>query len=90
MLDDAPTTKTAEMNMVCSWQPQSDWRSADVLSAGEGLDDDHRGTAMPAYKGGAVATVTGAVVAVFSGRGRWRLMQKLSDGGDIVFTVGIG
>src|ERR1700722_124156 len=60
--------KTAELNVACSWQPRRDRRSADVLSAGEGLDDEHRGAAMPADEGGSVATVIGAALAGVSGR----------------------
>jgi hypothetical protein len=61
-----------------------------VLSAREGLDDEHRGAAVPAHEGGPGAAVIGAAIAGVSGR-RWRrLMQKVASGGDIVLAVGVG
>ena len=61
-----------------------------MLSAREGLDDDHRGAAVSAHEGGPGAVVIGAGVARVSGR-RWRgLMQKIASGGDVALTVGVG
>ena len=82
--------RTAELSMVCSWQPRRDRRSADVLSAGEGLDDEHRGAAMPADEGGSVATVNGAAVAEVSRRRGNQLWQQFANGRDAVLAVGVG
>jgi hypothetical protein len=51
-----------------------------MLGAGEGLDDGHRGAAVPAHEGGPDAAVIGAAVAGFGGRHGWRLMQQLANG----------
>ncbi len=60
------------------------------MSPREGLDDEHRRAAVPAYEGGLGAAVIGAAIAGVSG-GRWqRLMQKLAGDGDVVLTVGVG
>jgi hypothetical protein len=58
-----------------------------VLSAGEGLDDEHRGPAVPADKGGPSA---GVLSARIRGRLRCRLMQQLANGRDIALAVGVG
>ena len=61
-----------------------------MLSAREGLDDEHRRAAMSAHEGGPGTAVIGAAVAGGSGR-RWRrLMQKIASGGDVVLAVGVG
>ena len=61
-----------------------------MLSAREGLDDDHWRAAVSAHVGGPGATAIGAAIAGVSGR-RWRrLMQKIAGGGDIVLAVGVG
>ena len=65
-------------------------RATDVLSACEGLDDEHRGAAVSAHEGGPGAVVIGAAVARVNGR-RWRgLKQKSASGGDVALTVGVG
>jgi len=56
-----------------------------VLSACEGLDDEHRGPAVPADKGG-----SSAGIAMIRGRLRCRLMQQLANGRDIALAVGVG
>ena len=61
-----------------------------MLSAREGLDDEHRGAAVSAHKGGSGAAVIGAGIAGRSGR-RWRrLMKKIASGGDVALAVGVG
>ena len=61
-----------------------------MLSAREGLDDDHRGAAVSAQEGGSGAVVIGAGIAGLSGR-RWRrLMQKIASSGNVVLGVGVG
>ena len=61
-----------------------------MLSAREGLDDEHRRAAVSAHKGGPGAAVIGAAIAGVGGR-RWRrLMQMIASGGDIVLAVGVG
>src|ERR1700733_2599532 len=73
-----------------SWLDRRTRRATDVLSAREGLDDEHRGAAVSAHEGGLGAAVVGAATATLSGR-RWRrLMQKISNGSDIVLAVGVG
>ena len=61
-----------------------------MLSACEGLDDEHWGAAMSADKSGSRVTVIGAAVAGVSGRHGRRLMQKLANGRDVVLAVGVG
>ena len=61
-----------------------------MLSACEGLDDEHRRAAVSANEGGPGAEVIGAVIAGGSGR-RWRgLMQKRASGGDVALAFGVG
>ena len=61
-----------------------------MLSASEGLDDEHRGAAVSAQEGGPGAVVIGAAVARVKGR-RWcRLMQQSASGGDVALAVGVG
>ena len=62
----------------------------DVLSAREGLDDEHRGAAVSAHEGGPGAAVIGAAIGGVSGRRRGRLMQKFASGGDVALAVGVG
>jgi hypothetical protein len=58
-----------------------------VLSACEGLDDEHRRAAVSAHKSGPGALVIDAVI----GGVRWRgLMQKIASGGDLALAVGVG
>ena len=64
-------------------------RSADVLSAREGLDDEHRGAAVPAHECRPRVTVIDAVNRVGGRRGRWP-MQERSSGRDIALAVGVG
>lgn len=60
-----------------------------MLSAREGLDDEHRRAAVSAHKGGPGAAAIGAAIAGVSGR-RWRrLMQKIASSSDIVLAVGV-
>ena len=61
-----------------------------MLSAREGLDDEHRRAAVSAHEGGPGAAVIGAAIAGVSRR-RWRrLMQKIASGGDILLAIGVG
>ncbi len=53
----------------------------------EGLDDEHRGAAVSAHEGWSGAAVIGAAISDRDGR---RLMQKSTNGGDIVLAVGVG
>jgi len=61
-----------------------------VLSAREGLDDDHRGAAVSAQEGGSGAVVIGAGIAGLSGRHWRRLMPKIASSGNVVLAVGVG
>ncbi len=61
-----------------------------MLSAGEGLDDEHRGAAMPTDEGRSVATALDAAVPELSRRSGWRVMQEFANGGDIVLAVCVG
>ncbi len=61
-----------------------------MLSAREGLDDEHRRAALSAQEGGLWATVIGVGISRGRGSHRRRLMQQLADGGDIVFAIRVG
>ena len=61
-----------------------------MLSPREGLDDEHRGAAVPADEGRPVGSVIGIAVPGLSGRSGWRLMQELANGGDIVSAASVG
>ena len=61
-----------------------------MLSACEGLDDEHRGAAMSAYEGGPGAAVNDASIARVSGRRGRGLVQKIASGGDVALAIGVG
>src|ERR1700686_240015 len=54
--DEVPTGRYFGVSGGCSWW--CGW-SADLLCSGEGLDDEHRGTAVPAHEGGPNGAVPG-------------------------------
>jgi hypothetical protein len=59
-----------------------------VLRAGEGLDDEHRGTAVSAHEG-VLNRAGGVGLAGTGGNLVYRLMQELACGCDVVLTVRI-
>jgi len=61
-----------------------------VLSASEGLDDEHRSAAVSAQEGGPVGTMIGAANARLCDRVRRWLMQQLASGGDVDRALGVG
>src|ERR1700676_2052411 len=67
-LDETPTMKIYEMSGERSWRTRRSWRSADVLSAREGLDEEHGRAAVPAHEGGPVGSVAGAIIAGVCGK----------------------
>src|ERR1700674_3037239 len=87
--DEAPTRKVFGVSSGCSWRTRRWRRSADVLRSCESLDDEHRCAAVPAHEGGPDA-VSSAVVAGFSDRWLWPVMQKFTSGGDVSLAVGVG
>jgi len=60
-----------------------------VLRACEGLDDDHRCTAVSAHEGG-LNRAGDVVLAVTAGKLVYWLMQELACGGDVVPAAGVG
>jgi hypothetical protein len=56
-----------------------------VLSAREGLDDEHRGAAVSAHEARPGAVVIGAAVAGVNGR-RWRGQMQKSANGEIAIS----
>jgi len=63
-------------------------RRADVLCAGESLDDDHRRPAVPAHEGGLQGSTCGVGFAGRGGKEGRGLMQEFVSGGDVVTRSG--
>ena len=61
-----------------------------MLSAREGLDDEHRRAAVSAHEGGPCAAMLSVVSGAVGGCSGRRLMQKLARGGDVSLAVGVG
>lgn len=56
----------------------------------EGLDDDHRGSAVSAHEGGLCAVRAGCRCGQIGGQLRCRPIQELASGGDVFLAVGVG
>jgi hypothetical protein len=61
-----------------------------VLSPCEGLDDEHRGTAMPADEGGRAGELAGEEFAAVRGNLETRLVQQFARRRDMVLAMGVG
>jgi hypothetical protein len=61
-----------------------------VLSACEGLDDEHRGTAVPADERGPEGGVAGESLRVVRGTLGRRLMKQFTRRRDVGLAVGVG
>src|SRR5450631_2095228 len=88
-LDEAPTELFYGLRGGCSWWGRRSRRSTDVLSAGEGLDDEHRCAAVSAHEGGSHGADADVDCGGLGGNDRGRLMQQFTRRRDLVFAVGV-